>query len=63
MPQPSFSDNYLEFPGKQAGYRAQMQSPCWATRSVSERDGAASPPPPGGLRRAASGYRVRAGNL
>jgi hypothetical protein len=27
MPQPSFSDNHLEFPGKQAGYRARVQSP------------------------------------
>jgi len=26
MPQPSFSDNHLEFPGKQAGYRPGCSS-------------------------------------
>ena len=39
MPQPSFPDNHLEFPGKQAGYRAGVRLRCWAAR-----------PPPAGHR-------------
>jgi hypothetical protein len=59
MPQPSFPDNHLEFPGKQAGYRPGGSCRVGRPAAFSERDGAAGPPRPGGLRRAASGYRGR----
>jgi hypothetical protein len=41
----------LEFPGKQAGYRAGVQLPCWATRSVFR--GRRSPGPAAAAGRAA----------